>query len=233
MVSSFTHSHPPQYCFCAMIISLKSSPGVSGIIPTPSSSQPTTLAPSPPLLPRTLSAPPLTETDDNGVIRSIHDPGFPIHPDDPSALTSTSTSSLTASGPATPKSRRTNSSTPVEDFFPPSPSSASSNRSARLEGQENIPPLFSTPSSTRSSPRKWNILKSGSSAGTASSYEEEDTIVFGSGVGRNGRSKLVQVVLRQSSDPLDEEGEGEELTPGKKGVDPRGKERLAREADTA
>lgn len=52
-------------------------------------------------------------------------------------------------------------------------------------------------------------------------------------MGRNGRSKLVQVVLRQSSDPLDDEGEGEELTPGKKGVDPRGKERLAREADTA
>lgn len=237
----------------------------------PPSSQPQfpLLAPSPPLSPYSRSAAssstslalPVAEPDVNGVTRSIHDPGFPIHPDH----------ATLGVGIGTPDSKRAPSrslSAPVDDFFPSS-SSSSSSRLDRLEDQENIPPpsrsasTATTPSSSsaKNSPSK-RIPGSGSSARSSrstatesttgsSAYEEEDTVLpagpaggFSEEMGagrrpRNGKSKLVQMMLRGTSDPVEPETEpedgsdddGEELTPGKRGAERDGKQKLAREAE--
>lgn len=182
---------------------------------------------------------PLSSTDNI----PLHDPGFTIF-----AADTADTAPHLGVGIGTPKSKRTVTSTTSNPESAPYalahiPSSASSSRSNGTmfdDDQENIPPVWSL----HSTPSKHSVRSSPSKHG-ASEYGADEEIF--SSPGGSGRRKLRTIersklglgsVLRgEISGEPDEDGEEDELTPGrreglaKEKEKGKGKARMAREVD--
>ena len=166
----------------------------------------------------------------------VHDPGFTIHADDIG-----NNHRPVGVGIGTPKSKRNtiNTSTAglAQDAMVHIPSSASSSRSAGTTydgGQENIPPTWSTRSTSLKHSERSFTFKSGRTEFEA----EEETYLSSGGSGRKRlrkieRSKLgLESVMRGEVDE-DHEGDEGELTPGRREIigKGKGKARLTREVD--